>query len=81
MQGHIIIKTGIKEATQMEEIVGSSSLGGLLDVKYVEKKVIMPQTARSDTQNLMQILLKHLQPALSVMTQQIGILIQEHLHI
>jgi hypothetical protein len=65
----------------MEEIMGSSSLGGLLDVKYVEKKVIMPQTARSDTQNLMQILLKHLQPALSVMTQQIGILIQEHLHI
>ena len=61
--------------------MGSSSIGGLIDVKYVVKRVIMPQTAKSDTQNLMQILLKHLQPALLAMTQQIGILIQEHLHI
>jgi len=80
MQGHIIIKTYVKKATQREEIVGSSSIGDLLDVKYVEKKVIMPQTVRSDTQNLMQTLLKHLQLALSATTQQIGTLIQEHLH-
>ena len=62
MQCHIIIRTGIKEATQREEIVGSGSIEGLLNVKYVEKKVIMPQTVRTDTQNLMQTLLKHLQP-------------------
>jgi hypothetical protein len=33
MQGHIIIRTDIKEATQREEIVGSSSIGDLFDVK------------------------------------------------
>ena len=55
--------------------MANNSINVLLDVKYAVKKGIMPRTIKINTQNMMHILLKHLQIAQLAMTLLTGILI------
>ena len=75
MQSLIIINRNIREANSKEEIMANNSINVLLDVKYAMKKGIMPWTIKINTQNMMHILLKHLQIAQLAMTLLTGILI------
>jgi formaldehyde-activating enzyme involved in methanogenesis len=75
MQSLIIINRNIREANSKEEIMANNNINVLLDVKYAVKKGIMPRTIKINTQNMMHILLKHLQIAQLAMTLLTGILI------
>ena len=63
MQSLIIINRNIREANSKEEIIANNSINVPLVVKYVMKKGTMPQTANTDTLNMMRMLRKHLQIA------------------
>jgi len=79
MQSLTLLTRNIREPNSKEEIVANNSINTLLVVKYVVKKETMPQTANTDTQNMMRTL-KHLQIAHLEMILLTSILIQEHRH-